>query len=112
MKTIGSPFFVVSCLRPPTIPATVTTSPSRRRPGGGPGAHPRPAPADAAPDRPGRPARAVRADDGPRRAAADVLDRVEAEADLALDDGEVRHGGVHVRRQHLDPELVASVDVV
>ena len=30
MKTIGSPFFVVSCLMAPTIPPTVTTSPSRR----------------------------------------------------------------------------------
>ena len=31
MNTIGSPFFVVSCLIAPTIPPTVTTSPSRRR---------------------------------------------------------------------------------
>ena len=31
MNTIGSPFFVVSCLIAPTMPPTVTTSPSRRR---------------------------------------------------------------------------------
>ena len=31
MNTIGSPFFVVSCLSAPTMPPTVTTSPSRRR---------------------------------------------------------------------------------
>ena len=30
-KTIWSPFFVVICFSEPTIPPTVTTSPSRRR---------------------------------------------------------------------------------
>src|SRR5262245_41454335 len=30
MNTIGSPFFVVSCLIAPTMPPTDTTSPSRR----------------------------------------------------------------------------------
>jgi hypothetical protein len=30
-KTIGSPFFVVSCFMAETIPAMVTISPSRRR---------------------------------------------------------------------------------
>ena len=50
-------------------------------------------------------------DDRPRRRVADVLDRVQPEADLSLDDGEVARGAVHVWRQHLDPDLAAGVHV-
>ena len=57
------------------------------------------------------PALLARGDDRARRRVADVLDRVQAEADLALDDREVALGLVHVRRQHLDPHLVAGVHV-
>jgi hypothetical protein len=41
----------------------------------------------------------------------DALDGVQAEADLALDDGEVDLRLVDVGRQHLDAHLVARVDV-
>ena len=63
------------------------------------------------PDRRERAALVARAHDRGRGALADALDRVQAEADLALDDGEVDLRRVHVRRQHLDPHLVAGVDV-
>src|SRR5436190_10468206 len=63
------------------------------------------------PDRLERPALLARADDRARRRLSDVLYGGEAEADLLLDDGEVELRRVHVRRQHLDPHLVARVDV-
>ncbi len=46
-----------------------------------------------------------------RRRVPDVLDRLQPEPDLALDDGEVHRRLVHVRWEHLDPHLVARVDV-
>ena len=52
------------------------------------------------PDRGERPAVLARLEDLLDRRVADVLDRVEAEADVALDDDEVVAGRVHVRRQH------------
>src|SRR5437868_2302598 len=51
-------------------------------------------------------------DDRPARGLPHVLDRVQPEADLAADDGEVDRRLVHVGRQHLDVELLARVDVV
>ena len=63
------------------------------------------------PDRLERAVLLARGDDRARRAVADVLHGVEAEADLALDDGEVALREVDVGRQHLDPHLVARVDV-
>ena len=63
------------------------------------------------PDRLERAALLARADDRAARELADALHGVEAEADLAADDGEVDLRLVHVGRQHLDPELVARVDV-
>ena len=62
------------------------------------------------PDRLERPFLA-RLDDRAARDLPDPLDGVEAEADLPADDGEIDLRLVHVRRQHLDPELVARVDV-
>ena len=62
------------------------------------------------PDRVERPVLARR-DDPLRGGLPHVLHRVQAEADLALDDGEVDGGRVDVGRQHLDPHLVAGVDV-
>ena len=59
-----------------------------------------------------KPAVGAGGDDRAARRLADVLHGVEAEADLALDDGEVDLRLVHVRRQHLDAELLARVDVV
>ena len=53
----------------------------------------------------------ARADDRAARELAHALHGVQAEADLAADDGEVDLRLVHVGRQHLDPELVARVDV-
>ena len=44
------------------------------------------------------------------RRVADVLDRVEAEADRLLGDDEAVVGGVDVGRQHVDPHLLAAVD--
>ncbi len=63
------------------------------------------------PDRLERSALLARAHDLAARGLADVLHRVQAEADLPLDDGEVDLRRVHVGRQHLDAELVARVDV-
>ena len=63
------------------------------------------------PERVERAALLARRDDRARRRVADVLDRVQPEADLALDDREVALGRVDVGRQHLDPHLVAGVDV-
>ena len=53
----------------------------------------------------------ARRDDRAGGIVADVLDRVQAEADLPLDDREVGGRLVHVRRQHVDPHLVAGVHV-
>ena len=63
------------------------------------------------PDRLERPALVARGDDRAGRPLAHVLDRVEAEADLALDDREVGPRAVDVGRLDLDPHLVAGVDV-
>src|SRR5436190_7885047 len=63
------------------------------------------------PDRLERPALLARANDRARRRLPNVLYGRETEADLLLDDGEVELRRVHVRRQHLDPHLVARVDV-
>ena len=61
------------------------------------------------PDRGDRPILA-RPQDRLDRRMADVLDRVEAEADRVLGDDEAVVGGVDVGRQHLDPHLLAAVD--
>ena len=53
----------------------------------------------------------ARGDDRAAGRLADALHGVQAEADLAADDGEVDLRLVHVGRQHLDAELVAGVDV-
>ncbi len=63
------------------------------------------------PDRLERAALAARPDDRLGRSLSDVLDGVQAEADLAFDDREVGLRRVDVRRQHLDAHLVARVDV-
>ena len=49
-------------------------------------------------------------DHGVHRRSADVLHRVEHEADVAAGDDEVVSGLVHVGRQHLDPHLLAARD--
>ncbi len=53
----------------------------------------------------------ARANDRAACGLADVLHGVQAEADLALDDGEVDLRLVHVRRQHVDVQVVAGLDV-
>ena len=63
------------------------------------------------PDRLERAALVARGDQRLRSALADALDGVQPEPDLAVDDREVDLRLVHVRRQHLDAELVARVDV-
>ena len=63
------------------------------------------------PDRRERTALRASTDDRLGGRIADVLDRGQAEADLPLDDGEVRHRGVDVGRQDVDAHLVARVDV-
>ena len=63
------------------------------------------------PDRRERPAVTPRRDDRPRRRVADVLDRVQPEADLPLDDREVVLRRVHVGRLDLDPQLVTRAHV-
>ena len=59
------------------------------------------------PDRGERPALLACAHDRRDGLRADVLDRVEAEADVALHDLEVVARLVHVRGQHLDPHVLA-----
>ena len=62
------------------------------------------------PDRLELAVRLARRDDRLDRRVADVLDRVEAEADRVAGDDEAVIGGVDVGRQDLDPHLVAAVD--
>src|SRR4051794_35767097 len=60
------------------------------------------------PDRGDRSIRVARLDDRLDRGVADVLDGVEAEADVALNDEEVVPGLVDIRRQNLDAHFLAA----
>src|SRR5256885_13159292 len=51
-----------------------------------------------------------RSEDRLHRGGPDVLDGIQAEADVAADDAEVVPRLVHVGRQHLDPHLLAAGD--